>query len=110
MKAGDKPLSSVEDLLAAVNEAKASRWLVLLRDGKEQTIQVTPAKRPVMEGGDLENLDKLFEKFGHAEEIIEGDGPEGRRVFRFHTFGPGAILPPGALPGDVLIQARCPTT
>jgi hypothetical protein len=107
LKAGDKPLKSVEDLLAAVNEAKGKPLaVVLLREGKEHAIQVTPAKRPVPEGGDLEHLQKFF---GQVEEMIEGDGADGRRVFRFHTFGPGAILPPGApLPGDVLIQRPLP--
>ena len=61
LKAGDKPLKSVEDLLAAVNEAKDKPLaVVLLREGKEHTIKVTPAKRPAMEGGDLEHLQKLF--------------------------------------------------
>jgi hypothetical protein len=107
LKAGDKPLKSVEDLLAAVNEAKGKPLaVVLLREGKERTIEVTPAKRPAVEGGELKDLEKLF---GHVEEMIEGEGKEGPRVFRFHAFGPGAILPPGAaLPGDVLIQRPLP--
>jgi membrane-associated protease RseP (regulator of RpoE activity) len=107
LKAGDKPLKAVEDLLAAVNDAKGKPLaIVLLREGKEQTIEVTPAKRPAAEGGELKDLERLF---GHVEEMIEGDGKEGPRVFRFHAFGPGAILPPGAaLPGDVLIQRPLP--
>lgn len=107
LKAGDKPLGAVEDLVAAVNEAKDKPLaVVVLREGKEHTLKVTPAKRPALAGGELENLRKLA---GQFEEMIEGEGNEGPRVFRFHTFGPGAILPPGAvLPADVLIQRPLP--
>ncbi len=104
LKAGDKPLGSVDDLLAAVNAAQDKPLAIrLLREGKEQTIQVAPAKRP---SADLQKLEELLGRF---DEMVEGEGKEGPRVFRFHTFGPGAILPPGAaLPPNVTIQRPLP--
>ena len=47
LQAGDKPLASTADLLAAVAAAKTKELsLKLLRDGKSLTLAVTPAERP----------------------------------------------------------------
>lgn len=50
VKVGDKALQEPADLLKAVEEAKETELTIgLMRGGKELTIKVTPAKRPVQE-------------------------------------------------------------
>jgi hypothetical protein len=54
IKAGDKPLKSLEDLVAVVQNSKeAPIGLTLIRGGKRETIQVTPTKDPVQKQGVL---------------------------------------------------------
>ena len=48
LKAGDKDIQAPEDLVQAVNDSKDKELaLIVLRSGTENTLRVTPAKRPV---------------------------------------------------------------
>ena len=97
LKAGDRALSRVQDLVAAVDEAKGKKLtLDVIRGSKPMKIEVEPAKRPEnlgpMEGGpgiagegDWKTLHRWLEQMpGH---------PGMRGPMRFRMFGPGAILP-----------------
>ncbi len=97
LKADDKPLGKIQELIDAVDAAKdKSLKLELLRNGKAKTIQVTPTKRPGppraepgMPGADWDQMRKWIERMRPGEE--------GRLPMRFRFFHPGMILPPGAV-------------
>jgi hypothetical protein len=108
LKAGDRALSQVKDLVVAVDEAKGKKLtLDVVRGGKPMKIEVEPAKRPEnlgpMEGGpgvagegDWKTLHRWLEQMpGH---------PGMRGPMRFRMFGPGAILPQAApLPANMSV-------
>lgn len=93
LSAGDEPLKDVGDLVRAVDAAKESPIsLRLLRAGKEQTIEVTPAKRPKdqqlplgEESGDR-NVRQWFEQWR------DGRGPRVMQLMR-----PGMMFDQGKL-------------
>jgi len=111
LKAGDKPLATIKDLVDAVELAKEKKLsLELLRGGKSQTINVVPAKRPAdaRPGGPLPDI--TDPNWGAVQKWLEQmrPGKEGKPPFRFRFFHPGAILPPGApahppLPGNMSV-------
>jgi hypothetical protein len=100
VSAGGKPLGGLQELIAAVEEAKAGKLpLELYRGGKLKKIDVTPAKRPdemaLPQPGPKgpprwDDFRKYFEQFR------PGEG--GRPPMRFRYFHPGAVLPPGSRP------------
>jgi hypothetical protein len=110
LKAGDKDLTGLNDLVEAVQAAADKELAVeLLRGGEKMTVMVTPDKRP---------NDPRFT----ARVLPEGDfGPEGERIlkmlrdwrgdgrrFAFAVPHPGMMLPPGAgthaLPKDMSVS------
>jgi hypothetical protein len=95
LKAGDRSLHNMADLVQAVNAVKDGKLsLELLRGGKKQTVSVTPAKRPAegkMPAPPLAAMDRET-----VEKWMQGLMPGGNRQFQFHVIHPGAILPPGA--------------
>lgn len=111
VKAGDKPLGGLQDLIDAVDAAKDQELVLdLIRAGKPIQIKVTPEKRPEMPAptlrpkapgaSDWDGLRKYFEEFR------PGEG--GKPPWRFRFWGPGTILPPEAqpyapLPGNMAI-------
>jgi membrane-associated protease RseP (regulator of RpoE activity) len=98
VKAGDKPLGKVQDLIEAVDAAKDKPLtLELVRGGKTMKLDVTPAKRPEgamaapgapAPGMEWEQMRKWIERMRPGEE--------GRPPLRFRFFSPGVILPPDA--------------
>ena len=111
VRAGDKPISHVRDLIAVINEVEGQELkLGVVRGGKKLEISVTPAKRPRdgrprvwREPPGEEELNRLWQWFGER-----GPDDEWRRPFQLHFFHPGTILPPGAelqppLPGNMAI-------
>jgi hypothetical protein len=101
LKGNDKPLSGLHDLFELINQVKDGKLkLELLRAGKQETVTVTPAKRPAQHV-----LDKLGKHNGEMAGgwILNPDsnGPEAGSL-HFRIIGPGQILPGGplaALPG-----------
>jgi membrane-associated protease RseP (regulator of RpoE activity) len=100
LKAGGKPVEVVGDLIGAIAATQGKPLaLKLVRDGKEQKLDVTPEKRPapaqpfhelLPPGQDWEEgLRQWMEKMQQGQ--LDQPGP-----FRFRFFGPGAILPPDA--------------
>jgi hypothetical protein len=120
VKAGEKPLKNVPDLIEAVGAAKDKELsLELIRGGKRMEIKVVPAKQPEQAPPDatphealkkwLEGLHRPGAKFDEAtkraleqylDQLKSGEAWKGPMQWRF--FGPGAILPPGAWPGAPL--------
>jgi len=99
LKAGKKPLKSIQDLINAIEAADGKKLLLQVnRDGKQKQISVTPEKRPEGIAGkyplplpthpDWQALHKWLQR-------IQPGGAWGGPM-RFRFFGPGAILPPGA--------------
>jgi membrane-associated protease RseP (regulator of RpoE activity) len=95
LKAGDKPLAKVTDLLDAVRDAKEKQPLAveLLRKGKKETVKVQPAQRPAEAEVDLPKvmIDIMGEGAhpgGHAaqpfpkdlEVTITKKGPEPAKI------------------------------
>jgi len=109
LQAGGKPLTDISDLIAAVNAAKETKLsLIVIRGGKQQTIEVVPAKRPAefskksvgtSEDDDWGTLQKWLEGMRSKEGGFDGWGP-----FRFRFFHPGMIVPKDVpLPGNMLV-------
>jgi membrane-associated protease RseP (regulator of RpoE activity) len=85
LKANDKPLADIRDLMKLIDEVKEGKLtLKLLRDGKRETVVATLAKRPALSP---EARDWL-KQFGPA--MTDG------QPMRFHVIGPGQIVPEGA--------------
>jgi hypothetical protein len=110
MKADDKKLADVSDLIQAVDAAKDKEMkLEIIREGQPKTIAVTPAKRPEgarfpvpPPGSDIESLRNWI------EHMHPGAGFGQNEPMQFRLFRPGIILPHGAplhppLPGDMSI-------
>lgn len=104
LKAGEKTLKSVADLMAAVDEAKDNALDVqVIRGGKNITIQVTPARRP--EGGAVRRVETP-DKEDLLELLLEKGKAAGMGDLRFRVLQPGAMLnvtPPARLPKDLTI-------
>jgi hypothetical protein len=82
LKANDKPLSDLRDMLKLINEVKEGKLtLDVLRDGKHETIVVNPAKRS---SGDLAEARKWIEQLRPRMKA----GQLGYTVV-----GPGQIVP-----------------
>jgi hypothetical protein len=53
VKAGDEPLKNITDLVKAVDASQGKEIIItIVRDGKNQTIKVSPDKRPKTEGAE----------------------------------------------------------
>jgi hypothetical protein len=108
LKAGDARLATAADLIKAVDAAKDKELTVLIiRGGKEQTLKVTPIKRPKSENvlsvetraleapADVKvEIEKLEEALNQLK-LKAGSGPLGIMLAR-----PG-VVPPMALPQRV---------
>jgi membrane-associated protease RseP (regulator of RpoE activity) len=123
VKAGDKSLKNVQDLIDAVQSAQEKKLSIeLIRGGKRREVTVTPAKRPEQAqpgitpqeafkkwleelhrpGTELDDATKRALEY--LERMQQGEALKG--PLRWRIFGPGAILPPGprfALPADMTV-------
>jgi hypothetical protein len=109
VRVGGKPLADPRDLLAAVEAAKETKLKIeLIRSGKPQTIEVTPAKRPAQvagagaqmpEQGDWSTIENWLEGMARGQAGAGANPP-----VQFRVFGPGAIVP-----NNVLIPKPLPT-
>ncbi len=114
LKAGKSRLTGVEPLVAAVERAKDSPLtLELLRGGKKQTVEVTPAKRPEQPMPDRWQVGPDGEQMKAFREWLESLQGNDRPPARFRFFHPGAILPPEAdlapvepMPGDMSVVIK----
>jgi hypothetical protein len=106
IKAADKPLKSVSDLLAAVNAAKDGKLAMeVLRGGKAVKVEVTPTKRPAAVPPTVDVWVAPDLRYKGLMEALKLSGP----VLRYHTMAPGWILRPGTphqppLPGNLTIS------
>jgi hypothetical protein len=123
LKAGDKPLKQVQDLLDAVNAAKDKPLVLEVRHngGNEEKITVTPAKRQATP--DLAAVEKLRAEAVKARAEAAKSQAEAQRLqqeadrlallgrlqnlpgmegapFQIQILGPGAIIPPNVMATD----------
>jgi membrane-associated protease RseP (regulator of RpoE activity) len=102
LRAGGKPLADPHDLLTAVEAAKESKLKIdLIRGGKPQTIEVTPAKWPAPTAGAPAQVPEQAD-WNTIEDWLKntfpGQGAAGSQPpAQFRIFHPGAILPSGVL-------------
>jgi membrane-associated protease RseP (regulator of RpoE activity) len=88
LKANDKPVADIRDFLKLINEVKEGKLtLQMLRNGKEQTVVATLAKRPAWARQPLDP---------QAQAWIEMLNPRNG----FLIVGPGQIVPPDARAAD----------
>ncbi|MEX2027108.1 MAG: PDZ domain-containing protein, partial [Pirellulaceae bacterium] len=97
LRAGDMDVKGPQDLIAAVNGAKDQELaIVLLRDGSERTVKVTPAKRQAEEfelrvspetphATVVKALDELYTKTPHGAVRLLAVRPGG--VFAYAASG-----------------------
>ncbi len=104
----DRPLESVLNLVDAVKQSgdQKAMKLGLLREGKMQSVDLTPARRPAeMAGGrpfagQPQDHDPIQQWF---EQMHPGLG--GKPPMRLRFFHPGTILPPGTTTQPVLPES-----
>ncbi|MCH8830803.1 MAG: PDZ domain-containing protein [Planctomycetes bacterium] len=106
LKFADKDLSSLDDLIAAVQSVKGKEATVwLIRAGKKQMLKITPKKRPQIQS--ILGSDRLLHELHHsrAEEFLKkylAEYSKGKkhRSFKMRFFGPGVVLPQRVRPGQ----------
>jgi membrane-associated protease RseP (regulator of RpoE activity) len=110
IKADDKKLSDVSDLLKAVDAAKDKEMkLEIIREGQAKSITITPAKRPAEFGPRTPPSETAIEAFRKwIEQLPPGAGFDQQGPMQFRFMRPGVILPRGApvhppLPGNMSI-------
>jgi hypothetical protein len=101
VKAGDKPIQNIRNLVEAVDQSKEKPLgLELFRGGKSQKIELTPAKRPSesAEVGEEHATRPGGSEWDQMRKWIEKTHPgaAGQPPMRFFFYRPGVILPPGA--------------
>ncbi|MGD0517249.1 MAG: PDZ domain-containing protein [Thermoguttaceae bacterium] len=111
LKADDKKVSDISDLLQAVEAAKDKEMkLEIIRDGQGKTIAVTPAKRPEQALLPVPPPESDFEALRKwIEQLQPGAGFGRQGPMQFRLIRPGVILPRGAplhppLPGNMSIS------
>ena len=109
LKAGDKSIGSVGDLFAVLNEGKDKTFTVtLIRQGKEMTLSVTPAKRPDQrrKGRDDDEDDDDEEKMAIPGMNWLGRlmGPGGERFRERVRVLPGWVAERRQAPDDLSIS------
>ena len=117
LKAGDKNLTAIEDLMEALDAGQGKKIsMEILREGRPLTVEVTPARRPPNVGRKMLDLpleslpgSPWQEPWQDLRGLLERVQPgEAARALRFRLMHPGVLLPPGAaepnpLPEDLTI-------
>jgi hypothetical protein len=101
VKADEKPLKKLQDLIDAVDAAKEKELkLELRRGGKSVEVTVKPAKRPESDLSPLAPPQGVEPPYDWMRKYLHRPWPEGewQGPWRFRFWGPGGILPPDAKP------------
>lgn len=122
LKAGERELREPIELVRAVNEAKEKPIkLVYLRQGKEQSVEVTPEKRPqapddpvarvwaFQDGAPAPEVAQLEQALRTLQSSRSGDQPLGLWFVRppiFSHGGGAASIKPLELPSDVTVTVE----
>ena len=107
LSAAGKPLSSPRDLMKAVDAAKEGKLsLELLHQGKRQTMEISPAKRPEDARRNVPPLPgdaewQAAQKW--MEQMQPGEKKEGQPPIVLRFFHPGAIVS-----GEAMLQSPLP--
>jgi hypothetical protein len=96
MKANDKPLGDLRDLLKLMNQVKEGKLTFdVFREGKHETIVATLAKRPTKDTAEARAwIEKLRPKMAPGQPLT------------FHIVGPGQIVPYGLTKLDVTVHTK----
>jgi len=115
LKAGDRDLGKVEDLIEALDASKGQKMtLEIIREGQPRKIEVTPAKRPAEARPKARDWPAGLFPGGAGpweplKEWLDKTQPGGPgKPLRFRFLRPGVLLPPGApapepMPGNMTI-------
>jgi hypothetical protein len=96
IRAGETKIEKPADILKAVDEAKDKEMrIIVLRDGKELALQVTPAKRPKPEGAAEEAVparlrELSIKKIEEALRELKGEGGAAQAL-ELHFAHPGVV-------------------
>jgi hypothetical protein len=96
IRAGETKIEKPADILKAVDEAKDKEMrIIVLRDGKELALQVTPAKRPKPEGAAEEAVparlrELSIKKIEEALRELKGEG-RATQALELHFAHPGVV-------------------
>ena len=115
IRAGDRELTKVQDLIDEVDKVKEGKLTIeLIRKGEKKTVELTPEKRPPIEALRDEAVDDSSEEWKNFFDYMQQwePGKDGRPSMKFRFWRqPGTILPgepdpAEKLPGNVKIQIR----
>ena len=96
IRAGEAILDQPADILKAVDEAKDKELrVIILREGKEMAVQVTPVKRPQPEVGETQTLEAripggAIERIEEALRELKGQG--GQNPLELYFARPGVVV------------------
>jgi membrane-associated protease RseP (regulator of RpoE activity) len=96
IRAGEAVLDQPADILKAVDEAKDKEMrVIILRDGKEMAVQVTPMKRPQPEVRETQTLEAripggAIERIEEALRELKGQG--GQNPLELYFARPGVVV------------------
>lgn len=113
VRAGDRELTKVQDLIDEVDKVKAGKLSIeLVRQGEKMTVEVTPEKRPPSAPPSGEAVDDSADEWrGFFDYMQQWEpGKDGRPSMKFRfwrqpgTFLPGGPKPEERLPGNVTVH------
>jgi len=113
MLCGEKKLATVQDLSETIEAAKETPLkLDIIRAGKVQTVEATPAQRPQSMMFKPEGSSADWKEIEQWLRKMEGGAGAGQpQPLHLRVIQPGAILPPGApveppMPGNLSINVN----
>ncbi len=112
VRAGDRELTKVQDLIDEVDKVKEAKLSIeLIRKGEKKTVEITPEKRPPAQPLPDEAVDGSSEEWKDFFDYMKKwqPGEDGRPSMKFRFWRqPGTILPnpPDELPGNVKVLIR----
>ena len=109
VKAADKPLSSVADLMTVLDEVKENELNVaIIRGGKPETIKAHPAKRPPQDFLVTQAPSINADIGARIGQFFEHHAPGPHGPLRLNIVGPGAFVHQGrvSIPENMSVQIR----
>lgn len=115
IRAGDRELTRVQDLIDEVDKVKNGKLSIeLIRKGEKKTVELTPEKRPPIEALDHEAVGESPEEWKNFFDYMQQwePGKDGRPSMKFRfwrqpgTILPGQPSPAERLPDNVKIEIR----
>jgi hypothetical protein len=106
IRAGDRELTKVQDLIDEVDKVKDGKLSIeLIRKGEKKTVEITPEKRPPIEALSDETVGESPEEWKNFFDYMQQwePGRDGRPSMKFRFWRqPGTILPGEPNPAEKL--------